>query len=105
MEQMWIEIIVPIVVAVIGYVVGFIKERQGNLLFEDTYMRYKLLFDVSGMVIKGIDEKLYVELEEAVAKMKEAYENPSFTTQAFNGIVKECRDVFDRAEMLLKTRG
>lgn len=99
------EAIVAIVVAVIGYVVGLIKERQGNLLFEDTYMQYKLLFDVSGMVIKGIDEQLYMELEEAVAKMKEAYENPGFTTQAFNGIVKECKDVFDRAELLLKNRG
>ena len=36
--------------------------------------------------------------------MKEAYESTSFTTQAFTEIVKECKDVFDRAQILLKKR-
>jgi len=90
MDEMFIEMITAIVVAVLGYVVGIIKDRQTNLKLEDTYVKYKMIFDVSGSVVKVIDEKLYREMDEAVAKMKEAYESPTFTTQAFNEIVKEC---------------
>ena len=90
--------------AILGYVIGIIKDRQTNLNFEDKYVRYKLLFDVSGTVIKAMDNKLYTEMEEAIAKIKEAYESPTFTTQAFNSIIKECKDVFDRAQELLKKR-
>ena len=98
------ETIVAIMVAIIGYVIGIIKDRQTNLNFEDKYVKYKLLFDVSGTVIKAMDNKLYTEMEEAIAKIKEAYESPTFTTQAFNSIIKECKDVFDRAQELLKKR-
>ena len=91
-------------VAILGYVIGIIKDRQTNLNFEDKYVKYKLLFDVSGTVIKAMDNKLYTEMEEAIAKIKEAYESPTFTTQAFNSIIKECKDVFDRAQELLKKR-
>ena len=98
------EMITAIMVAIIGYVIGIIKDRQTNLNFEDKYVRYKLLFDVSGTVIKAMDNKLYTEMEEAIAKIKEAYESPTFTTQAFNSIIKECKDVFDRAQELLKKR-
>lgn len=104
MDSMLVELITAIVVAVIGYVIGIFKDRQYNLKVEDVYNKYKLIFDVSGVVIKTIDEKLYTEMEEAIAKMKEAYESTSFTTQAFNEIVKECKDVFDRAQILLKKR-
>lgn len=98
------EMITAIMVAIIGYVIGIIKDRQTNLNFEDKYVKYKLLFDVSGTVIKAMDNKLYTEMEEAIAKIKEAYESPTFTTQAFNSIIKECKDVFDRAQELLKKR-
>ena len=98
------EMITAIIVAILGYVIGIIKERQTNLNFEDKYVKYKLLFDVSGTVIKAMDNKLYTEMEEAIAKIKEAYESPTFTTQAFNSIIKECKDVFDRAQELLKKR-
>lgn len=98
------EMIVAIMVAILGYVIGIIKDRQTNLNFEDKYVKYKLLFDVSGTVIKAMDNKLYTEMEEAIAKIKEAYESPTFTTQAFNSIIKECKDVFDRAQELLKKR-
>lgn len=98
------EMITAIIVAILGYVIGIIKDRQTNLNFEDKYVRYKLLFDVSGTVIKAMDNKLYTEMEEAIAKIKEAYESPTFTTQAFNSIIKECKDVFDRAQELLKKR-
>ena len=98
------ETITAIMVAIIGYVIGIIKDRQTNLNFEDKYVKYKLLFDVSGTVIKAMDNKLYTEMEEAIAKIKEAYESPTFTTQAFNSIIKECKDVFDRAQELLKKR-
>lgn len=104
MDSMLTEMIAAIVVAILGYVIGIIKDRQTNLNFEDKYARYKLLFDVSGTVIKAMDEKLYTEMEEAITKMKEAYESPTFTTQAFNSIIKECKDVFDRAQILLKKR-
>lgn len=98
------EMITAIIVAILGYVIGIIKDRQTNLNFEDKYVKYKLLFDVSGTVIKAMDNKLYTEMEEAIAKIKEAYESPTFTTQAFNSIIKECKDVFDRAQELLKKR-
>ena len=98
------EMIAYIMLAILGYVIGIIKDRQTNLNFEDKYVRYKLLFDVSGTVIKAMDNKLYTEMEEAIAKIKEAYESPTFTTQAFNSIIKECKDVFDRAQELLKKR-
>lgn len=98
------EMIAYIMLAILGYVIGIIKDRQTNLNFEDKYVRYKLLFDVSGTVIKSMDNKLYTEMEEAIAKIKEAYESPTFTTQAFNSIIKECKDVFDRAQELLKKR-
>lgn len=98
------EMITAIMVAIIGYIIGIIKDRQTNLNFEDKYVKYKLLFDVSGTVIKAMDNKLYTEMEEAIAKIKEAYESPTFTTQAFNSIIKECKDVFDRAQELLKKR-
>ena len=98
------ETITAIMVAILGYVIGIIKDRQTNLNFEDKYVKYKLLFDVSGTVIKAMDNKLYTEMEEAIAKIKEAYESPTFTTQAFNSIIKECKDVFDRAQELLKKR-
>lgn len=98
------EMITAIMVAILGYVIGIIKDRQTNLNFEDKYVKYKLLFDVSGTVIKAMDNKLYTEMEEAIAKIKEAYESPTFTTQAFNSIIKECKDVFDRAQELLKKR-
>lgn len=104
MDEMLMEMIVTIVVAIIGYVIGIIKDRTTNLNLEDKYLKYKLLFDVSGVVIKTIDEKLYREMEEAIAKMKEAYESPAFTTKMFNQLVKECKDVFDRAQVLLKNR-
>ena len=98
------EMITAIMVAIIGYIIGIIKDRQTNFNFEDKYVKYKLLFDVSGTVIKAMDNKLYTEMEEAIAKIKEAYESPTFTTQAFNSIIKECKDVFDRAQELLKKR-
>ena len=98
------EMITAIMVAIIGYIIGIITDRQTNLNFEDKYVKYKLLFDVSGTVIKAMDNKLYTEMEEAIAKIKEAYESPTFTTQAFNSIIKECKDVFDRAQELLKKR-
>ena len=104
MDSMLVELITAIVVAVIGYVVGIVKERQYDLAIEDTYSKYKLIFDISGTVIKMVDEKLYTEIEEAIAKMDEAYKSPTFTTAMFNQIVKESKDVFDRAQILLKKR-
>ena len=104
MDAMLSESIVAIVTAIIGYIVGKFKERQYNLKVEDLYSKYKLFFDISGSILKTMDAKLYSELEEAIAKMKGAYESESFTTQAFNEIVLECKDVFDRAQIILKNR-
>lgn len=105
MEHLLTEMIVAIVVAVIGYVVGLMKERQTNLKIEDAYAKYKLFFDVCGNVIKTIDADLYRELDEAITRMRVAYESEAFTVQAFNEIVKECADVFARAQILIKNRG
>ena len=104
MNEQLLELITAIIVAVIGYVIGIVKERQYDLAIEDKYSKYKLVFDVSGAVIKTVDEKLYTEIEEAIAKMDEAYKSPTFTTAMFNSIVKESKDVFDRAQVLLKNR-
>lgn len=105
MDELLSEMIVAVVVAVLGYVIGYMKERQINNKIEDTYVKYKLFFDVSGSVLKTVDEPLYKEVEEAITKMKTAYESDSFTIQAFNEIVKECADVFNRAQTLIKNRG
>lgn len=104
MDSALIECVTGIIVAVVGYVIGVIKERQYDLAIEDRYSKYKLIFDVSGSVIKLMDEKLYTEIGEAVAKMDEAYKSPTFTTAMFNQIVKESKDVFDRAQELLESR-
>ena len=105
MDAMLSELIVAVITALIGYIVGKFKERQYNLKVEDLYCKYKLLFDISGSVLQTMDAKLYTELEEAISRMKAAYESESFTTQAFNEIVLECKDVFDRAQVVLKNRG
>jgi len=104
MDTLLSEMIFAIVTAIIGYVVGVFKDRQYNLKMEDLYGKYKLFFDISGNVLKAVDEKLYGEIEEAIAKMKAAYESEAFTTKAFNEIVLECKDVFDRAQYVLKNR-
>ena len=104
MDSTLMECVTAIVVAVIGYVIGIIKERQYDLALEDRYSKYKLIFDVSGSVLKVMDEKLYTEIEEAIAKMDEAYKSPTFTTAMFNQIVRESKDVFDRAQELLESR-
>lgn len=105
MDDLIVELVTSVVVAILAFVVGIFKERQYDLKMEDIYVKNKLFFDVSGMVVKAIDEKLYNEMDEAVKRMKEAYESPTFTTAAFNSIVKECKDVFDRAQVLIKSRG
>lgn len=105
MEDLIVELVTSIVVAVLAFIVGMFKERQYDIKMEDAYVKNKLLFDVSGMVIKALDEKLYNEMEDSVKKMQEAYESPKFTNKAFQEIVKECKDVFDRAQLLIKSRG
>lgn len=105
MEDLIVELVTSIVVAVLAFIVGMFKERQYDIKMEDAYVKNKLLFDVSGTVVKAVDEKLYNEMEDAIKKMKEAYESPMFTTASFNTIVKECKDVFDRAQVLIKSRG
>ncbi|MBR4846071.1 MAG: hypothetical protein IKU98_06590 [Bacteroidaceae bacterium] len=105
MEDLIVELVTSVVVAVLAFVVGIFRERQYDIKMEDVYVKNKLFFDVSGMVVKALDEKLYNEMEEAITKMKVAYESPTFTTASFNAIVKECKDVFDRAQVLIKSRG
>lgn len=103
MDNLLVECIVAIVVAILGYIVGIFKDRQYELSIEDKYVKYKLIFDVSGAVVKTLDEKLYSEMEEAIVKMKQAYESPEFTTKMFQEIVKESTDVFDRVQELIAT--
>ena len=104
MDELLVEMVTAIVVAILGYIVGIIKERQYDLKIEDLYVKYKMIFDISGDIIHALDEKLYVEMEEAIAMMKEAYESPTMSTAMFNKIVKESKDVFDRVNVLLKGR-
>jgi hypothetical protein len=104
MDAMLSELIIAITTAVIGYVIGIFKDRQYNLKMEDLYSKYKMFFTVSGVLLKQVDEKLYHEVEEAIQKMQMAYQSESFTTKAFNEIVLECKDVFDRAQYLIKNR-
>lgn len=104
MDTLIYEIVVTIVTAVIGYFIGIFKERQYDIKIEDLYSKYKLFFKISGLMLKQVDEKLYYEIEEAINKMQTAYESESFTTKAFNEIVLECKDVFDRAQIVLKNR-
>lgn len=104
MQEIITEIALAVGAGVAAYFVGIFKDRQYNLKIEDLYSKYKLLFNVSGALIKTLDEKLYVEMEQAITKMQTAYTSEGFTTKSFNQIVKECADVFNRAEELLKNR-
>lgn len=105
MNEMLAELIVAIITAVIGYIIGIFKDRQYNLKVEGIYSKYKLLFKVSGAMLRVKDEQLYHEVEEAIERMQTAYQDESFTTKDFNEIVLECKDVFDRAQVVLNRRG
>lgn len=104
MDEIIYTVIVAIIVAVIGGVIGWTKRQGYDEKFENIYIKYKLIFDVSGTIVQAIDAQLYQEMKEALAKMKEAYESPEFTVSQFNEIVKECQDVFDRVNELLADR-
>lgn len=101
MDEIVYTIIVAIIVAIIGAVIGWTKRAGWDTKFENIYIKYKLVFDVSGTLIKAYDEQLYNELAELLTKMKLAYESPEFTADEFNAIVKEGQDVIDRVEDLL----
>ena len=95
-------VILAAITAVIGYGIGWSKKKGHDIMFEDIYAEHKLFFDVAGQMVKDIDEKLYKELEEAILAMKTAYESPAFTTEAFQEIIMECGDVFERAKEIIK---
>lgn len=104
MDEIVYTLIVAVVCAVVSFAIGWTKRKGWDLKAEDLYSKYKLLFDISGNLIQTIDPTLYQEMKEAVEKMTEAYQSTSFTPDMFNEIVKECKDVFDRAQTLLGNR-
>lgn len=104
METVFMELATAVASVLAGWIIGIIRERQVNLDLEDEYARCKLFLEVSGNVLEAIDPKLHAEVVEAVACMRNAYESEAFTQQAFNAIVKECRDVFVRARELVGNR-
>lgn len=104
MDELWTELLVALLTAVISVAITWFRREAYDIKFEDLYSKYKMVFDVSGELVRALDEKLYEEMDDCVKKMKQAYESPEFTPSAFIGIVKECKDVFDRANELIKNR-
>lgn len=102
MEGLLTEFLVAVLTAFVSIVLTWFRREAYDIRFEDLYSKYRMVFEVSGELVKAMDEKLYVEMGDCVQKMKQAYESPEFTPSMFNQIVKECKDVFDRAEQLLK---
>lgn len=101
MDEIIYTVIVAIVVALIGALIGWTKRKGYDTKFENIYIRYKMVFEIAGALIKAYDEALYNELNDALTKMKNAYESPEFTADQFNEIVKECQDVLNRVDELL----
>ena len=95
-------VILAVITAIIGYGIGWTKKKGYDIAFEDVYAEHKLFFEVAGEMVKGVDEKLYMELTEAIEAMRTAYESPAFTTESFQSIVAECDDVFQRAREVIK---
>lgn len=101
MDEIIYTVIVAIIVALIGALIGWTKRKGYDTKFENIYIRYKMVFEIAGALIRTYDEALYNELNEALTKMKNAYESPEFTADQFNEIVKECQDVLNRVDELL----
>ena len=101
MDEIIYTVIMAIIVALIGALIGWTKRKGYDTKFENIYIKYKMVFEIAGALIKTYDEALYNELNDALTKMKNAYESPEFTADQFNEIVKECQDVLNRVDELL----
>lgn len=101
MDEIIYTVIVAIIVALIGALIGWTKRKGYDTKFENIYIKYKMVFEIAGALIKAYDEALYNELNDALTKMRSAYESPEFTADQFNEIVKECQDVLNRVDELL----
>ena len=101
MDEIIYTVIVAIIVALIGALIGWTKRKGYDTKFENIYIKYKMVFEIAGALIRTYDEALYNELNDALTKMKNAYESPEFTADQFNEIVKECQDVLNRVDELL----
>ena len=99
------EFLVALVTAIISAVLTWVRKNAYDIKFEDLYVKYSMMFQVSGELVKSIDEKLYKEMEDCVKKLTLAYQSPEFTTAMFNSLVKEAQEVFDYVDDLLKNRG
>ena len=101
MDEIIYTVIMAIIVALIGALIGWTKRKGYDTKFENIYIKYKMVFEIAGALIRTYDEALYNELNDALTKMKNAYESPEFTADQFNEIVKECQDVLNRVDELL----
>ena len=104
MNDVLMDILYVVVTAIVSVAVTWIKRESYDIQFEDKYCKYLMIFELSGGLVKMWDEKLYEEMAECVRLMKKAYTSPEFTPSAFNKIVKESKDVFDRVQELMKNR-
>ena len=101
MDEIIYTAIMAIIVALIGALIGWTKRKGYDTKFENIYIKYKMVFEIAGALVKTYDEALYNELKDALTKMRNAYESPEFTADQFNEIVKECQDVLNRVDELL----
>lgn len=99
------EFLVALITAAISAILTWMRKNAHDIKFEDMYVKYSMMFQVSGELVKSIDEKLYKEMEDCVKKLTLAYQSPEFTTSMFNSLVKEAQELFDYIEDLLKNRG
>ena len=104
MEDLWTELLIAIISAVVSVFIGWFKRSDYDVKCEDLYAKYAMVFQVSGELVRALDEKLYVEMEDCIKKLTLAYQSPEFTPNMFNQIVKESKDVFDRVNELIKNR-
>lgn len=101
MDEMIYALIIGIACVVIGTAITWTKKKGYDDKVTDLYEKYRIVFTLSGALIKSVDEKLYNEMEEAINKMTEAYNSPNFTPSMLEDIIKECQDVFDRVQEII----
>lgn len=101
MDAILYTVIIGIACVVIGAGIYWFKKSGYDTKAEEVYKKYQYIFTFAGVLVKSIDEQLYKEMQEALDKMKEAYESGTVTPSELEEIIKECEDVYERVQELL----
>lgn len=98
MNELYIGLVVAIATAIVGY---FIIKIRSDGRAETFYNTYQVFFALTGQIIKNFDEKLYDEMKEVSELLAIIYKNPEFTESDLKEVLKEAKDVYDRAKKLM----